>query len=403
MPTLPHVHLDSLFELLGFFNFQEVLEHAASDLSDDDLMSTRTKDSKRKVRKSDKLLSTYTREELLQALEGSGMLAELQRHGYAHLDLRIDVSDPFVHRLVLTDESLAGQTEQDRNILDGHFRRQNNMRFSDLKLFDSNNAFPVRPQTQDFLNKEFGDMVLNATVIEFLRLQNPRAPLDQSRALPGQLHPGLGVFRTFTRVMVSAALRSKRDCLLNHPDFFHNAYINSAGGCVFVNPDMQALFEILVRDLEPVIQKKGLGAVSFACSRGDIVALAGASWLLPENTLPDRPDSNTFVWPKHQEQIFPIAPTLVSKFSRNSAYRRRVDSLIATLPTKMFMTRAEFEKMTASEDAAASTTLHVSSSSERHRSHDSDSFVDRRVRYRLKRSGSVTDRLPRIFRWLFER
>ncbi len=91
--------------------------------------------------------------------------------------------------------------------------------------------------------------------IEWLLLQDPDAEFSQSKSrLPGQVHPGLGLFRELMEMLYQSCLRLDLDGLVMHPSRFHIAALG-ASQCKFLNPKIEGQFQAL---------RSSLGAESIA-------------------------------------------------------------------------------------------------------------------------------------------
>ncbi|KAI8609757.1 hypothetical protein BC830DRAFT_1149061 [Chytriomyces sp. MP71] len=117
---------------------------------------------------------------------------------------------------------------------------------------------------------------LSVTVVEWLAMQNPTRAFTPARPqLPGQHHPGLGLGRTVTKMLVAISREKGRDCLLSIPEYFHNAVAYKAAGWFFVNPAFEGYMRALLIDLGADLETKGLSAVSWAFQNCHVVDANG--------------------------------------------------------------------------------------------------------------------------------
>ncbi|KAI9332203.1 hypothetical protein BDR26DRAFT_869467 [Obelidium mucronatum] len=130
---------------------------------------------------------------------------------------------------------------------------------------------------------------MSVTIVEWLALQNPLLQFSPSRPrLPGQHHPGLGVARQVTTMLVHMCQEKDRDCLVSSPEYFHNAVIYRLNGWRFLNPAFEGYLIALMDDLKSDIEEKGLAAVSWAFQNCHVVDDAGVVevWQMHEQYLP---------------------------------------------------------------------------------------------------------------------
>lgn len=121
--------------------------------------------------------------------------------------------------------------------------------------------------------------------VEWLLLQNPRAPFRPSRPpLPGQKHPGLGLLRETTGLLVMICHRLGLDGLMFMPSHFHLA-AQSESYLRFLRPRDQGRFRALCRALEGLSLKEATCAVEEGRvedrSRGETFEWQPAPMVLP--------------------------------------------------------------------------------------------------------------------------
>lgn len=111
---------------------------------------------------------------------------------------------------------------------------------------------------------------LQVTFIEWLRMQDPRAPFGNAMPLPGQVHPGLGVSNEIDAILKDAGNKNHRDAIVNTPEHWYNAslYSRASPPHCFLNPAFQGFFLGMCKALEPEIKERGFSAVAWAVFRG---------------------------------------------------------------------------------------------------------------------------------------
>lgn len=175
---------------------------AGWSLSEDDLMPG----SRRR-----RFLDYYSRHGIELALERYGVLDRLRARGYRRVDLELELDDPAGHtlRLRTVDEPPVSLIE--------------------LKVRRDRRTLP--------------DAELLA--VEWLLLQDPRASFGPERpALPGQRHPGLGLLRDVTAILVLICERLGLDGLSIVPTHYHVA-AQTRGFFRFLDPEREGRFRAL--------------------------------------------------------------------------------------------------------------------------------------------------------------
>ncbi|KAJ3409568.1 hypothetical protein CcCBS67573_g00554 [Chytriomyces confervae] len=162
---------------------------------------------------------------------------------------------------------------------------------------------------------------MSVTVIEWLAMQDPTLVFSPKRPqLPGQHHPGLGLGRQVTKMLISVSKEKGRDCLLSIPEYFHNAVVYKAAGWFFLNPAFEGYMRALLMDLGADIQSKGLAAVSWAFQSCHVVDASGVVevWQAQEQFLPLSYKMRSYLG--SSEYI-----RLVAKFTKRYAGKLRID------------------------------------------------------------------------------
>jgi hypothetical protein len=138
--------------------------------------------------------------------------------------------------------------------------------------------------------------------INWLLMQNPYEDFAESdHPLPGQEHPGLGLFLYYGYLLRLMAIRLGCDGLMNHPSYFHNGVLYGKISH-FVDPDIEGRFLALERDLRHL----DLAEASNVVRDGHVVDQRGV----------------VFEW-QPAPQIHPISPSAMKWFSSKS-YSRAV-------------------------------------------------------------------------------
>ena len=225
------------------------------------------------------LLGRYTMAEVLGVLEKKGFFKQARKRGYGPLRFALDSSAYPLQRFQI----FLGRAVPE-------------MLMVDLKIRES--AFD--PRDRGLPESVPGPArTLN---FEWLTLQNPRAEFTDKRgALPGQLHPSLGLSRPILEIFVFLGKRTHKDALLAFPAYCHNAILFSHW-FRFIRPEKQG--EIL--------------AVQRACRGLSIKQLA---WIVHLNCL-RASDGSIYEW-RAEEQMLPLKREWSSYFD-SRAYRERV-------------------------------------------------------------------------------
>ncbi len=104
-------------------------------------------------------------------------------------------------------------------------------------------------------------------IFEWLTLQNPLEGFSQKRgALPGQLHPGLGMSRKIVDIFIYLGRLTHMDCLLAFPAYYHNAVLFSRY-FRFLNPVKEGEVQSIRQTFSHVPIKPLAWAVHLNCLR----------------------------------------------------------------------------------------------------------------------------------------
>lgn len=246
------------------------------------------------------LLNTYSVKDIQNSFEKFGIMEQLAHRNYKSLHITIDNSDPFVHRVQISSAENPHDVKSSSNnhlLLVDMFIRRKEIYVSEI-IQQKQRERESKTQKQNLMPQgvdnrylphfivtgetyEWGDLVnsekilgliqfpIKATVIEWLCLQDPNKTFTNQRPpLPGQSMPGLGIGKQLDDVFVNAATKQNRDCLLNSPYRFYNAFMYQSQEYFFMDPAVQGLFQTLLVDMEPYITKFGLSPVSWAFEFG---------------------------------------------------------------------------------------------------------------------------------------
>ena len=220
-------------------------------------------DSSVESRIEPRFIGTYTVKQLRKMLLDSPLLALLKSKGFDQLAIGIDVSDPYVHEIKLSDVSINNQLDYIGRVLIRHC----------VTAISSKDG-PQDPSTLKLFQSKF-TRHLDTLAIEWIVLQNPKTKFTAKRPqLPHQRHPGLGISKAFFQMLFSLASAKGRDCLIYFPDCFHNVYTLDSM-FTFINPEFQGYYETLKRDLRKDLDTRGLAAVSWAIHLGCLLDISG--------------------------------------------------------------------------------------------------------------------------------
>lgn len=160
-----------------------------------------------------RLLNFYSRHGVEMALQRYGVLDHMRQRGFDHLSVEFDLGET------------TGQTVR---VMD---RGEHPALLMELRVRRDSSTVPGA----------------NLLAVDWLLLQNPRAKfLPERPALPGQQHPGLGLLREITSILVLACERVGLDGILLTPSHYHIAAQNEAL-FHFLRPRDEAHFRALSR------------------------------------------------------------------------------------------------------------------------------------------------------------
>ncbi|CAI7743176.1 unnamed protein product [Closterium sp. NIES-54] len=196
------------------------------EFSSDDISSIHTAHSS-----SGKFLDKYSLSDMEAMLQELGVMAKLRKRGHHVVNIELDLTDPFVHKMLWTTPA-APEPLPAHSIAGGSHRVPIALTFLLSLLLSSPSA------------------------------ALPLSPLSPETLLPGQHMPGLGVAIEFGNLLYRMAQEGEFDAVVNRPLHFHNAVMYAPTGNRFLNPQVEARFRVLVRDMEADVLAKSLADVS---------------------------------------------------------------------------------------------------------------------------------------------
>lgn len=160
-------------------------------------------------------------EQFLHDMRDHGLLNRLEHRGYRGFRLGLDKDDAYTERLRLFASHPDHQAE--------------------LQLMDVRSHRGVIEAPWGTRYRVLG--------WDWVEMQDPLArPSPFRPMLPGQAHPGLGLFRGLTRLMLDYIPMLEVEGLTAVPQFFHNAVLYSGHFC-FMDAEVQGRFQAACRDL----------------------------------------------------------------------------------------------------------------------------------------------------------
>jgi hypothetical protein len=217
------------------------------------------------------LFGTFPPSRVLSDLEVRGALDILRGRGYEDFEFRSEGEDAFENRIRL----YGMHPESDTPAL----------------LMDVRTHRGELEGRSICLDK---DLHVRALIWEWLSFQDPLVCFPPGiEALPGQDHPGLGIFRISVDLMLDYVDEMDIDALVGLPQYFHNAVLYSSQ-FRFFKPELEGEFCGLRRDL--------LGE-----------GLAQASRALAEGRVEESGRGRRVTW-KAAEQVYPIRGDIQAHF-----------------------------------------------------------------------------------------
>lgn len=234
-------------------------------------------------RKDKLFLGYYSQSGLKIVMEKYKISQKLSRLGFNNLNIEIDTSDPYKHRLSLNNKI--------------HSRIEKLVEFvvkRDFIEIDMPFKTPLNGQKFEVL------------IVEWLMMQNPRKTFSKNKPiLPGQDHPGLGIGSDAVELLVLAARRLGLKGIVNIPDHYHNAFFYSRI-FYFEKPQEQARLLAIMR----CTKRKTIGETA---------------WIIEDKKLIDDNTAQPFKW-EISRQILPLEKKL-RRLYQSYSYKNTVNKL----------------------------------------------------------------------------
>ena len=187
------------------------------DLAEDDVQQ----DLIEKVPRTEGIFGKFPLDKFMDDLEHTGLLERLRQRGYQRFRPHMEKKDLFSERL-----RLFGQ----------HLDYPDELQLMDIKSHRASLESPWKERYR-------------ALGWDWVEMQDPTArPSPYRPVLPGQKHPGLGMFRSLTRLMLAYVDHLGLQALTAIPLYFHNAVLYSSS-FYFLDSAVQGRFMAMCRDL----------------------------------------------------------------------------------------------------------------------------------------------------------
>lgn len=204
------------------------------DLAEDDL----NRDLLDKSPLSEGIFGKISLDQFLHDLEETGLLERLRLRGYQRFRPALERKDLFSERLRLWGKHIDHRAE---------------LQLMDIK---SHRASILSPWKESY----------KALGWDWVEMQDPTArPSPYRPTLPGQKYPGLGMFRSLTRLMLHYVEGLGLEALTAIPLYFHNAVLYSKS-FYFLEAQVQGRFMAMCRDL----LHEGLAPASWWVARQEV-------------------------------------------------------------------------------------------------------------------------------------
>ncbi|NDD30980.1 MAG: hypothetical protein EB084_22220 [Proteobacteria bacterium] len=208
---------------------------AAFSLSDDEIDTTLVAH-----RPPPLLFGTFSEERVMADLERCGIIARCLSLGYRDLRAEFSGRDAFETRF---------------GLLGDHPELDAPGRLLDIRTHQGE-LRAMNPLEDD------EEICVRALLLDWISMEDPAHPLStETPSLPGQRHPGLGLFRDAYRLTLGYLRQTDFDGVVNVPEHFHNAVLYGRD-FAFFSPQRQGSFLAMKRDL----LKLGLARASRALS-----------------------------------------------------------------------------------------------------------------------------------------
>lgn len=225
--------------------------------SDSDLFNTDIRQ-----RGGDFFLGYYSDEGIKLALKKYGVFRLLKKSGFKNLLTKIDTSDVYKHKL-----SIYFDKKDAKHLLVEVVLRKE---FINIQL----------PFNNEYQNKKY-----EALTIDWMCMQNPLEKFSAKRKqLPGQKYPGLGFSKVAVELLLNMNWRLNLSGLVNVPEHFHNAHFYSKI-FKYVNPETQAKFVALTRDMKNLPIYRATWAIEWECIQ-DKISNHPFEWFVDKQIVP---------------------------------------------------------------------------------------------------------------------
>lgn len=232
-------------------------------------------------RGTERFLGSFSKLGIQYGLKQFGVYQALANAGLKNPLLHLDTSDSYKHLL-----RLAHRIDDDNYLSGEMVARKGKFNFPRLP------GLPATPGRLDLI------------IIEWLLLQHPLKEFSRFRPqLPGQEHPGLGIGQLIYETLYWTARRSRADGVLVIPNYLHTGLFYGRQ-FLFIDPVRQGLLQYIEKEL---LRKHRLDQVTWACSEGQLVDVAGGT---------------VFQW-EPAPMLLPVSLELKDYFS-SPEYTRRV-------------------------------------------------------------------------------
>ncbi|MBZ5536555.1 MAG: hypothetical protein LAO31_11410 [Acidobacteriia bacterium] len=189
-------------------------------------------------------LDHFTFDEVSAQIESTSFLSAMKKKGVPIPRVELMRVDPDEHRLIVFDDSES----------------------EPVKMIELRLAL-TRMEVPALAGYSTLPSLFEMLAINWVMMQNPRAAFTENRPqLPGQEHPGLGLGQKCQEFLVHLGAELRRDGLVNHPQYFHNAMFYR-DEYYFIDPRRQGELLAMFRDLA----RYPIGMASQAIADGRLI------------------------------------------------------------------------------------------------------------------------------------
>jgi len=213
-------------------------------------------------RGGDYFLGYYSIDGINLALKKYGVFRLLKKQGFENLFTKVETNDIYKHKLSIYYE----KKDVNHLLIEVVLRKE----FITVDL----------PFENEFQNKKY-----EALTIDWMCMQNPKMQFDEKKKqLPGQKFPGLGFSHVAIELLLNMNWRLNLAGLINIPEHFHNAKFYSKI-FKYVNPDTQAKYLALNRDLKHLPVDTATWAIDWGCVT-DKITNQPFKWIVDKQIVP---------------------------------------------------------------------------------------------------------------------